>query len=360
MATTTDGTVVAWDGDAQALHVLAPGSAEALAVPLRAPGWTGDRLVAIGPDDVAYLFARPTDASPDETLDLLAVAFTGPKAGTVITRAAGVGDPSGDTDYVATAAGIVTVGCCDRAPVRPAPDAAPIMAWVDADGRPATSTATSLTFQYSPGHQTVTRSDSTALFDVTTALAGQDLPGRGMPMLAAAHDGSVLVAAGVFDGTRSYMRVARVRPDGSTELFTGLGDGMRLIGLDASGPIVADDTAIFLWQLPGYGATRSFDPGRELRLTDPYTTADEAVQGALDVLRRNDSCEVPTTAELTGTEERGISVVARYDVRSGCDDSITGAAVAIQFVQADGAWSGQVGVTAPLCTRGVTADGRCV
>lgn len=355
LATAADGTLVAWDHETQTFSLLAPDAAAAEQVALQAPEITGDTLVAVGPDDVAYLLAFRTRTPAEDVLDFVAVPLRGPNAGTVVATVERAGDISGDTDYAPTPQGLVAVGCCDDSTIRPDLRATPVMSWVDSSGRPTVAWNRLFAFDATPGSMAVLPIGTDVPIPVDDAL---DVAGvRGMPLLAGAVDGGVFVAT--WSVADSEWRLVRAGASDHSERIVVPPDGTLLVHLDPYGAIVVvDGTKLARWTLPGYGAPRSFDPGRELT-PEVFGTADEAVQGMLDALRADTSCENPTTAALTGTEQVGISVVARYDVRSGCDDSIAGAAVAIQFVRGDGDWFGQTGVEAPLCSRGVS-DGRCV
>lgn len=352
---TGDGTLVAFDAGAQSLQVLPLGATEATVVPLRDPGWTGGWIVAVGPGDIAYLFGHAADVMADEAQDLVAIPLTGPSAGTIVARTPGVGDISGDTEYEPTASGIVAVSCCSNDRVRPDPAKRPTMAWVDADGRAVTGASTYLTATFEPRYVVVERSDSNVPFEVTAAFVDDIV--RGMPELAAEADGGVLVATASTNGPG--WRFLRARPDGSVELFGGLADGQYLLALDPSGPIVATGTGIARWQLPGYGGPTSFE-ATELTGAASFASSDEAAEAVLATLRSPNGCEVVPTARLTGTEARTDRVIARFEVRESCDDSIAGRAIAVELRPgADGRWTAAAAVAAPLCRRGVT-DGACV
>src|SRR5690606_16443649 len=84
-------------------------------------------LITAGPDGAVYL-ATPTGSDPIG--DLVAVSLTEGDAGREIERLVGRVDLSGDTDLVATADGLVEVGCCGPDQLRPAPDAAIVIGWI--------------------------------------------------------------------------------------------------------------------------------------------------------------------------------------------------------------------------------------
>lgn len=95
-------------------------------------------LELLGPDHVVYL--NVDAATPgDGDADLLAMTLAPDDAGRVLGRWADVTDRVGDRDLVATRNGLVVVGCCDHAALRPAPDAEVLVRWVGRDGGGDTS-----------------------------------------------------------------------------------------------------------------------------------------------------------------------------------------------------------------------------
>ena len=143
----------------------------------------------------------PTSDS-DPVGDLVAVSLTDDDAGREIDRAVGEADLSGDSDLVATAAGLVRVGCCGGDQVRPGPDSPVVMTWVGPSaGEPQPMPTISV-----DGTGLVTVGDRIWQVELGDG-AGQ----RGMPPITATFDGGFVGAFDVESGTI----LARGWPDGT-------------------------------------------------------------------------------------------------------------------------------------------------
>ena len=209
-ASRADGEVVALDPIAGALSApdYSPDDDEAIVV----PGLAGTRasLVAIGPDDVAYV-TRQTPGQTDPIGDLLAISMAPANQGAIVAEVDQVIDQSGDSSLVSTAAGLVAVGCCDGALVRPVPTEAPVMAWVDSSGAAVADDGPQMSVEvHDDGSLDVIRRDGSAELRWNVADVG---PIRGMPALVATDDGGAMMH--VYDTTSLKARLVAMFSDGA-------------------------------------------------------------------------------------------------------------------------------------------------
>ena len=183
---TVAGEVVTFDSATSMLTFTESGTSLAVGSSL------GDlaALVLMGPDDVAYIAGVPPDAS-DPVQELIAVSTSGATAGQEIARVSGL-DGSGDSTLIATAAGVMEVGCCGFGERLPVAGASLAMAWVTPTGEPSGVVVPEVHLEY-PG-------DGTTVVVRTAIDAGEQrwtvpamLAGRDMPAVAAAADGGALV-----------------------------------------------------------------------------------------------------------------------------------------------------------------------
>ena len=90
-------------------------------------------LELLGPDHVVYL--NVDAATPgDGDADLVAMSLAPDDAGRVLGRWTGVTDRVGDQSLAVTRDGLVVVGCCDFAVLRPEPGAELVLRWIGRDG----------------------------------------------------------------------------------------------------------------------------------------------------------------------------------------------------------------------------------
>lgn len=194
-------------------------------------------VVAVGPDDVAYLGGTPPDAN-DPVAILVAVATTGPSAGQEIARAPGNLDGSGDSTLIATASGLMEVGCCGFGERLPPAGSEVELAWVTPDGEPSGVMIPEVFLEY-PASRTdtvVVRNENGVeqRWTVPAMLGGRD-----MPPVAATADGGALVW--MYDGMGSPDTPAvlyDLRPDGSIDTYA-LGDLQYVAAMHASRVVVA-------------------------------------------------------------------------------------------------------------------------
>ncbi len=206
-----DGGLVVYDPAAATLRVLGP---TLRTVDVSGAGLDPEMsyLELVGPEQVAYLATRQPGAQ-DPVGNLLAIATVGPRAGEVVGRAEGI-DLSGDSDLVPTLTGIVVVGCCDAAPVRPDPSAAPILEWWGSFGSQVLFGAPDLRVELHEGSMDVVR----AFGATTITWTVRDVPGfRGMPPLVATDDGGAMVSAQDTFDPSSPSRIVLLHPDGTMD-----------------------------------------------------------------------------------------------------------------------------------------------
>ena len=207
-ASRADGRVVALDPIAGALSV--PDYSPDADVTIVVPGLAGTRasLVAIGPDDVAYV-TRQTPGQTDPIGDLLAISMAPANPGAIVAEVDQVIDQSGDSSLFSTAAGLVSVGCCDGAPIRPVPTEAPVMAWVDSSGASVADDGPQMSIElHDDGSLDVIRRDGGAELRWNVADVG---PIRGMPALVATDDGGAMML--VYDPTSPQARLVAMFSD---------------------------------------------------------------------------------------------------------------------------------------------------
>ena len=191
LASTEDGRIVAYDPTDETLRIYdRTGSERQVEVPIDAGITPLDRawLVAVGPDDVAYL-AASTAASVDSQVDLLAIPLVGDSGGQVVVVWTGV-DGSGDSTLVSRRTGLTVVPCCGDRVSRPAPDA-PIYPWTDRNGAVTASTAPSFDLTLGDAGSSLTRIDGEATFTRFTLPTVFQDP-RDFPTTVATDDGGAL------------------------------------------------------------------------------------------------------------------------------------------------------------------------
>ena len=169
------------------------------------PGLGQASLIAIGPDDVAYLAPFVSD---DSGGDLVAVSLAAADAGREIRRWPAVLDISGDTQLIPTPSGLVAVGCCGPDQVRPDPDADIAVPWVSQDGAEISTELPVLRRDLST--QSVTIDGRTWAPDLAV-----DEGRRGMPTITPTGDGGFLGACTAADGLTTV--IVRGLPDGAND-----------------------------------------------------------------------------------------------------------------------------------------------
>lgn len=172
--------------------------------------------ITFGPEDVLYLSL--TDRVSGESGGMIAVATTGSRAGRTVASSNVPLDTSGDSTIVATAAGLVQVGCCGHGDTQPSVDETVVMGWVSASGGALPLLATDVWIEYGADDAaTVVRSDDGV--EQRWTFDGP-IGGRDMPMLVATADGGVLLWQ--YDGMISAdvpPVLYEGRPDGSTDRY---------------------------------------------------------------------------------------------------------------------------------------------
>jgi hypothetical protein len=203
LALAPDGTTVSFDPRSGTLtmHAVPPVST-VLSADLGDPA-----IVAVGPDDVVYLSVQAPGID-DPVGDLVAVSLAAGDGGAEIRRWPSTLDRSGDTELVATPAGMAEVGCCDAAPVRPAPDVEARFPWVRRDGTVTEAAIPYLQVRYDTMQ---VQRDGTAW---PLRLDADEHLLRGMPAMVATFDGGVIATFVRLDGSAT---IVRAWPDGTTD-----------------------------------------------------------------------------------------------------------------------------------------------
>ncbi len=201
LAATEDGRIVALDPQGASIRVYdaAGGELQAEIDTYEPAGDAPMLLVAVGPDDVAYVQVFALESGESQST-LHAIALVGAAAGRIVMTWTGL-DGFGDSTLVARKGGLTVVACCGARVPRPARDAA-IFGWVDRNGNPIESSAPSFDLNLGDAGSSLTRIDAGETgeavytrFPLPTALQAP----RDFPRVIATDDGGALasdVAAG--------------------------------------------------------------------------------------------------------------------------------------------------------------------
>jgi hypothetical protein len=325
--------LIAADGTTQEIRLDQPPSAS---------------LLAVGPDDVVYLVTRATSEEPT---DIIAFRL-GTSMATEIARAKAVGDPSGDTDIVPTTNGLVAVGCCSFDPIRPDPNAEPLMRWVNRDGatvtdsRPQIRVETVVAGEGAASGVAFVREDANGTVTRWPATGGISATIRGMPGVAPLDDGGAIVV--YQDLGAAAMTYLRLKPSGAIE---------RTMSTEHYAfPIRSG--ALYGWR------DGSFEQVVLATFTDPVdalggdsptgSSADDVIQQLVAQLQpqQEEQGDCVTSVRVvgrTGTDP----VIATIASRNPCDDSVGGQNLTSTIgSDADGRWGVQAATEATLCVRG--------
>lgn len=206
---TSDGRIVAYFPVDETLAVYDSGGTQELQrVPLATPlAAAYPALVTVGPADVVYVDIA-TPAATDPISDLIAIALTGPAAGTVVQRWTGL-DGSGDSTLVPQVDGIVTVPCCGFIETRPSPDAQRYP-YVDGNGAAISSSAPTFRLDLAPDAGTLVRIDNgiETVFALPTEFQGP----RDFPRVVATTEGGALALDWIDVPAGGGMFIARFLP----------------------------------------------------------------------------------------------------------------------------------------------------
>lgn len=205
-----DGRVVALDPVAGTLIVTGYAPDEKQMVEVPGLAGTSANLIAIGPDDIAYV-TRQTPGQTDPIGDLLAISMAPGNAGAILTSVDQAIDYSGDSSLVRTTAGFVSVGCCGPDPVRPGTGDALVMGWVDSSGAAAVDDGPQMSVELrDDGSLDVVRRDGAAELRWNVADVGLV---RGMPAVVATDDGGAMML--VYDMGSTAARIVAMFSDGA-------------------------------------------------------------------------------------------------------------------------------------------------
>ena len=213
VAVTLAGEVVWFDSATRVVTFAESGRTVAVDPSVDGP-WS---LVLMGPDDVAYVMSVP-DGSTGETLELVAIPTVGPLAGLEVARVGGL-DPSGDSNLIATAKGVMQVGCCGFDDRSPRADTPLTMAWVTSAGEPSGVVLPDVHLEYPDDDSTVVvrtdPDDSERRWTVPTMLAGRDMP----PVVATDDGGALLFFYDYLGSPETPALLYEFRPDGTVDTF---------------------------------------------------------------------------------------------------------------------------------------------
>ncbi len=195
-------------------------------------------LELLGPDQVVYLNVDATTPGDGEA-DLLAMTLAPGDAGRVLGRWAGVTDRVGDQSLAATRDGLVVVGCCDFAVLRPEPDAELVLRWVGRDGSDVSISGPVMRTEVDAPKLTVHRdNDLPAGTQTWTFEPPANWQPRGMPTVIPTFDGGFI--ATTYDG--GDQTVIRGWIDGSIDMITiDTSPEFHWLTLDPSGRVTIAD-----------------------------------------------------------------------------------------------------------------------
>ena len=252
LTATETGRIVALDPGGTTLTVYDPtGSELQSSVSIAEPfGDDPTFVVAVGPDDVAYVQIYPTGGT-DSQADLLAIPLIGSNAGSVVMRWKDL-DGSGDSSLIPRKTGLTVIACCGLKETRPTPDAT-IYRWVDRSGEVIESTAPSFDLNLGEAGNSLTRIDTGAggepVFTRFTLPAVYQYP-RDFPRVVATDDGGALA----YDFVQSRFGGVEVLVDFDTDwpgagvdngdiYYRELGDSFPTTFLEPSGTVIVAEGA---------------------------------------------------------------------------------------------------------------------
>ncbi len=207
MAISPTGEIVMHDSSTRTLTFMSSGQ-----VVTHSLTGSSVRLVAVGPDDVAYFTVWTEGGEP--VGELVAVATTGPRAGEEIGRG-GPLDFTGDSFLQPTSSGIVEIGCCRGTQRTPGLDAEPVVPWLDELGVALPPQPVDLWVEYPADGSTTTIVRAAEGLEQRWEI---DTPAdRDAPLLQLTNDGGALawVPTLLLDPASSPTLFV-LRPDGST------------------------------------------------------------------------------------------------------------------------------------------------
>ncbi len=355
VAVAPDGTIVSYNDTSNEIVVGQRGSAPPRSIPVAGAPPVVGYLVAVGPDDVAYLVVQPAGVV-DPIGDLIAVPLSGDGAGAVIASAPGVVDLSGDSSLVATRTGLVPVGCCGFDAVTPDPARAPLLGWVDRSGASITLDGPVVSMERTDETVSLVSTDADGTRATWAVPADEVFGMQGMPDARVPADGSLLVTWwNVADGGQ---RLLRLRADGGVESIVVPSD----IGVTALSPfgeaVVYDGSRFQLWQLPAFTTfTNVTADVVDVVGPGPFESPDTVVDQLLQALIRPDGCDSAPTANVVERTDGPAGAEFTVAVRFGCDDNVGGADYQLSVVQvADGSWRVGTALRRGLCVRGASGD----
>ncbi len=355
VAVAPDGTIVSYDDTSNTIVVGQRGSAPPRSVPVAGAPPVVGFLVAVGPDDVAYLVVQPVGVV-DPIGDLIAVPLSGDGAGAVVASAPGVVDLSGDSSLVATRTGLVPVGCCGFDAVTPDPARAPLLGWVDRSGASITLDGPVVSMERTDETVSLVSTDADGTRATWAVPADEVFGMQGMPDARVPADGSLLVTWwNVADGGQ---RLLRLLADGGVEEIV-VQPTMSVVALSPFGQAVVYDGSRFqLWQLPAFTTFTDATADVVDRVgPGSFESPDAIVDQLLQALIRPTGCDVFPTATVVDRTDGPGSVAFTVAARSGCDDSVGGADYQLSVVQdANGSWRVDGAQRRELCTRGASGD----
>jgi hypothetical protein len=274
-------------------------------------------------------------------------------------------DGSGDTDFVPSRGGLVAVGCCGAALVRPDPNATVVMPWVDATGAPTIDEGPQMSIEVhareggGPDVDVVRRDVAVVLrWSLPSDVAGTV---RGMPLVEARGDGGATLLN--WDMLTGQPRLLTLEPSGAVESVV-VPEGWIILDLLPFAVVVAHDgERLLYWQLG------TFTEGRDALalVRDTFggsmptaATPDDLVETVLAGYRSlpeqaDEDCA--EQAEATGRVDAADTVTVTIEHRYACDDSGAGSNYDLTLGRdAVGTWSVVAATQRSLCRRGGDAE----
>jgi hypothetical protein len=310
-------------------------------------------LMGYGPGEVAYVLV------PDSTVDplavMVAVALSGPKAGTTLARSE-PGDGSGDSDLVRAAGGWVSVGCCGPEPILPVPGQPLALGYVDESGRAIEGGATSWSWDRSGDPHIVTATLADGGTDTWTTPASLIVGLRGMPVFARSGEGTMLVAWS--DASSLDTTMLAVHRDGRIDLARSSDVYVESISFGRAR--ARTDDAVYDWPL-----IVTLDPVDGLDLVTRLLDGDATDSSADALLQRLVDSADPSQCDGARVIVDGRSgtdpVLARLSLIEPCDDSVIGAVVDVEVrPTGNGRWQVTAATSRAVCSRGAASNDACM
>lgn len=354
LATTDDGTIVAYDRIAGTLQVWSqPPRTVTLIEPLDRDS---SSLVDVGADgEVAYLETLPPGAT-DPVGQLVAVSLDGANAGQIVATGLIDLDFSGDSTLVPTSEGLIAVGCCGFDDVSPDPSSPLAIRWVDRSGTTITEDRPLVSIERSDDRLWLSSDGAGSNIRRQRWPMPAMIQGfRDMPTTTVRGDGSVVMLIDEWVLDEQYLFVFKA--DGDVEWIQVV-DDRRVILADAWGAVTHDGSRFQRWSLPTF--TRPVDAMSNVEVllggNDSFGAAQDLIDAVVSSFRVGAECDgVLSEPQVSRRGDNPVVVV--IESRNACDDSVVGANYQLTLApDSSGQWTIVAATQRSLCLRGGGPD----